>query len=496
MNSAEAYEALLTHLREEAALGQIAQLMHWDQEAMMPPAGAAQRAEQAAALMGVLHARRTDPRIADWLDATETDTLDEAGRWNLYWTRKRHEREARIPAELAIELARIRTLAHEVWVDARAKRDVAAFAPILGQIIELTRAQAECLREDGQSLYDALLEEYEPGATEAGLAAMFGQLRPRLAGLAERLAENRSMAPRLQGVFPKEAQLTLARQLAASLGYDFQAGRLDLVAHPFMSGTMGDVRITTRISEDDPFDCLLSVIHETGHALYEQGLDPALAWQPAGASVSMGVHESQSRLLENQIGRSAAFAEYLFPRLQAAFRETGIRSAEELYRALNHIEPGFIRTDTDEVHYNLHILLRFDLERALLTGDLPVKDLEAAWNERFAADLGRKVPDAAKGVLQDVHWSAGLIGYFPTYTLGNIHAAALWAAIRREIPEAGALVSDGEFAPLIAWLRKHIHSRGSLALPEDIITEACGHPVSVEPMLDYLEAKFGAFAPA
>lgn len=505
MTSAEAYEALLAHLKEEAALGQIAQLLHWDQEAVMPPRGARQRAEQAAALMGVLHARRTDPRIADWIDAINPEALDETGRWNFYWTRRRYQRAFSIPAELAIESARIRTLAHEVWVEARARRSFTDFAPILGQLVELTRAQAECLRGEGQSLYDALLEEYEPGATEAGLAAMFGRLRPRLSQLAEHAAERRTVenrcnnnckAPRLQGRFPEEAQLALARKIAGALGYDFDAGRLDLVVHPFMSGTRGDVRITARISEDDPLYCLLAVIHETGHALYEQGLAPELAWQPAGASVSMGVHESQSRLLENQIGRSAAFAEYLLPLMRASFGEIGISTPEALYRAINHVEPGFLRTEADEVHYNLHILLRFDLERALLTGDLPVEDLEDAWNTRFAADFGREVPHAADGVLQDVHWSAGLIGYFPTYTLGNIHAAALWAALRRDISDVDALIRAGEFAPVTAWLRAKVHESGSRGLPGEIIAGACGEQPSEGPLLDYLEAKFGTLVPA
>ena len=490
MNSAEAYEALLAHLKESAALGQIARLLHWDQEAMMPPRGAAQRAEQAGALMGVLHQRRTDPRLSDWLDAIEPETLDEAGRWNLHWTRRHHERAQRVPAALAIESARARTIGHEVWAEARAARRFADFAPTLARIVELTRAQAECLRAEGETLYDALLDEYEPGATEAGLAEMFGRLRPRLTLLRERIAGSGREPPRLSGRFPAEAQLALARETATAFGYDWQAGRLDLVVHPFVSGTLGDVRITARVDEREPFYCLSAVIHETGHAIYEQGLDPDLAWQPAGGSVSMGVHESQSRLAENQIGRSAAFAGWLFPRMRAGFGDIGIGSAEDLHRAANRVERGLIRTEADEVHYNLHIGLRFDLERALLTGDLPVEELEAAWNERFAADFGRTVPDAGQGVLQDVHWSAGLIGYFPTYTLGNIYAGELWAALRRDIPDTDALIGAGEMGPLIGWLREKVHRRGSLGMPAEIVAAACGHAPTEAPLLDYLEAKF------
>ena len=492
MKSAEAYDALLVHLRQTAALSQIAGLLHWDQEAMMPPKGAAQRAEQAGALARVLHERRTDPRIPESLDAIDPAELDEAGRVNLHWTKRRHLRDSRVPPELAVELARATTLGHAVWAEARAARRFPDFAPTLARIVELTRARAACLRGDGETLYDALLDGFEPGATEAGLSEMFARLRPRLTALRRRIAECGQQSPHLTGRFPAEAQLTLARETATACSYDWKAGRLDLVLHPFVSGTLGDVRITTRVSEDDPFYCLSAVIHETGHALYEQGLDAELAWQPAGASVSMGVHESQSRLTENQIGRSAPFAEWLFPRMKAAFGEIGVASPEELHRAANLVEPGFIRTEADEVHYNLHVLLRFDLERALLAGDLAVDDLEPAWNERFAADFGREVPDAARGVLQDVHWSAGLIGYFPTYTLGNIYAGELWGALTRDIADTDGLMRAGELAPIIGWLRQRVHRRGSLQYPAEIIAAACGHAPTETPLLEYLEGKFAA----
>lgn len=456
----------------------------------MPPKGAPQRAEQAAALTGVLHARRTDPRVGDWLGAIDADTLDEAGRANLFWTRRQYERSTRVPVALAAEIARATTLGHAVWAEARKAARFPDFAPTLARLVELRRAQAECLAGEGETLYDALLDGYEPGATEAGLAAMFDRLRPRLTSLRERIAGSGRQPPRITGRFGADAQLALARETATALCFDWEAGRLDMVIHPFVSGTLGDVRMTTRISETDPFYCLSAVIHETGHALYEQGLDPDLAFQPAGASVSMGVHESQSRLTENQIGRSAAFAEWLFPRMQAALGDTGLGSAADLYRAANRVEPGFIRTEADEVHYNLHILLRFDLERALLAGDLPVAELEAAWNERFEADFGRQVPDAAHGVLQDVHWSAGLIGYFPTYTLGNIYAGELWLALQREVPDTDGFMRAGELAPIINWLQERVHRRGSLAMPGEIAAQACGHAPTEGPLLDYLEAKF------
>ena len=494
MTSEDAYDALLAHLKETHALEQVARLLSWDQEAVMPPKGAAARAQQAGAMSAVLHARRTDPRIPEWIAAIDAAALDDAGRSNLREAGRTHERATRLPAKLAQDLAETTALAHRQWAGARAASDFAAFAPVLARVIELVRQQAACLRGEGKSLYDALLEDYEPGATEAGIAAIFGRLRAGLTALREKIADRMPVPPALTGPFPKASQMALARDLATVFGYDFQAGRLDLVVHPFCSGTRGDTRITTRVDEADPFNCLYSTIHETGHALYEQGLDPALAGQPAGEHASMGVHESQSRLAENQIGRSRAFMEVLFPRMGDAFGDFGAHDPETLYRAVNRVQPGFIRTEADEVHYNLHIMLRFELERALIGGDLQVGDLEAAWNDRFAADFGVAVPDAASGVLQDVHWSAGLFGYFPTYSLGNIYAAELFAAMQREVGDVDASIAAGDLAPLVGWLRRHVHTQGNLYAPTRIIEAAVGHAPTEAPLLAYLEEKFSALA--
>ena len=275
-------------------------------------------------------------------------------------------------------------------------------------------------------------------------------------------------------------------------GYDWEAGRLDLAVHPSSSGSGGDVRITTRVNEADPRECIYSTIHEVGHAVYEQGLDPALALLPAGSSASMGVHESQSRLFENQLGRSRAFCRWLWPAMREAFGDLGVDGPEGLYRAVNAVETGFIRTEADEVHYNLHVMMRFDLERAMIAGDLAVGDLEAAWNARFAADFGRTVPDARRGVLQDVHWSVGLFGYFPTYTLGNIYAAELHAALRRDVGAVDALLAAGELAPILDWLRTHIHRRGRLLAPRALVAAACGREPDAATLLGELEAKYGA----
>ena len=489
MSSNAAYTDLLAHVRETTALGQAARLLSWDQEVMMPAGGIAQRAEQAGAMVRVLHARRTDPRVGDWLAAIDGDALDPVGRANLREIRRAHDRAQRVPADLAAAKARLSTTGHRVWAEARATDDVAAFLPVLTEIVGLVRQEAECLREDGQTLYDALLDDYEPGTTEAEVADIFARLRAGLVDLRARVLD-RPAPPRLSGTFEEAAQMALARSLAGTMGYDWDAGRLDLTTHPFMAGTRGDARITTRIDRADPFNCLYSTIHETGHALYEQGLDPALEWQPAGNSVSMGVHESQSRLCENQIGRSAAYAEFLFPQMRDAFGDFGLAGPRDLYRAVNRVHSGFIRTEADEVHYNLHIMLRFDLERALISGDLDVADLEAAWNDRFRADFGVVVDRASNGILQDVHWSGGLFGYFPTYALGNVYAGCLWAAIRRDLGDTDAMVRAGDVTPIIDWLRRHIHRQGSIMMPRDLIATATGGPPDEQPLMAYLEAKF------
>ena len=491
MTSNYPYVALLEHSKQTEALGQVAGLLSWDQEAVMPHKGADARSEQAGAMSSVIHARRSDPRMAEWLDAIDTSMLDAAGRANVRLLRQNHERAIRVPGALATELAKTTARAHQIWAEAREANDVAAFLPTLKKVIELTREQASCLSDEGQSPYDALIDLYEPGATAESIGEIFGRLRSGLVDLRGRIAESNVEIPSLAGHFPKAAQMALTEELAATYGYDRDAGRVDLVVHPFCSGTRNDVRITTRVDENDPFNCLFSTIHETGHALYEQGLDPDLVWQPAGWSVSMGVHESQSRLCENQIGRSAAFADFLFPRMQAHFSDFGLESAQALYRAANHVRSGYIRTEADEVHYNLHIMLRFELERALISGDLAVNDLEAAWNDEFAADFGREVDVPANGVLQDVHWSAGLFGYFPTYSLGNIYAAELFAAMRSALPDLDAGIARGDLADAVGWLRAHVHRPGSIHTPTEVIAKACGHAPTEQPLLAYLNAKFG-----
>jgi len=483
-----AYDDLMDYARTTQALAQVAGRLGWDQETMMPRAAAPQRAEETAAMESVLHARRTDPRVGEWLAAVPEDD-DPVRAANLRLIRREHERARKVPARLAAEIARVTSTAQGVWAKARAEDDFAAFAPTLKEVVALKREEGAALAE-GADVYDAMLQDFEPGATAAELEAMFARMRPRLVAL--RAAVLDKPAPTaLTGTFDEGAQMRLARHVAKTFGYDMARGRVDKAVHPFSSGSGLDVRITTRTNPHDPFNSLYSTIHEVGHGAYEQNIHPDHLLTPVGQGVSMGVHESQSRIYENQLGRSQAFARWLYPQMQQAFGELNLPDPEALYAAINRVGAGYIRTEADEVHYNLHILMRFDLERDLIARQLEVEDLEAAWNDRFEADFGVAVDRPANGVLQDVHWSVGLFGYFPTYTLGNVYAGCLHAAMRRAVPDLDVGLAIGDLTPATDWLRDTVQGHGGLQTPRETIRQACGDAPSEAPLLDYLEKKFG-----
>ncbi len=485
-----AYDDLMAFDRETRALGQIAGRLGWDQETMMPRGAAPQRAEEMAAMEAVLHARRADARVGDWLAAIDADALDAVGQANLRHIRRSFDRAAKVPAALATRIARVTSEAQGIWADARAADDFNAFAPTLAEVIMLKREEGQALAAGGD-VYDAMLADYEPGTTGADLEAMFGAMRPVLTEL--RAAVRAAEAPAaLQGNFDEGAQMKLTRQLAKSFGYDMARGRVDKAVHPFSSGSGMDVRITTRTNAADPFNCFYSTVHEVGHAAYEQNIDDAYLLTPLGCGVSMGVHESQSRIYENQIGRSRAFTGWLFDQMKNSFGDFGIADADAFYAAVNRVGDGYIRTEADELQYNLHVLLRFDLERALMSGDLQVSALEGAWNDRFEADFGYAVDRPSNGVLQDVHWSVGLFGYFPTYSLGNVYAGCLNDAMRKALPDLDAALAAGDTSPATDWLRANVQTHGGLFEPRDVITRAVGHAPSEAPLLEYLKAKFTA----
>ena len=483
-----AFDDLMAYQRETSALDQIAGRLNWDQETMMPRGAARQRGQEMAAIEAVLHARRSDPQVGDWL--SEAEAPNEVAAAQLREIRRAHERARKVPADLAKRIAQVTSEAQGKWAAARDDEDVAAFVPVLDEVVALKREEGQALAAGGD-MYDAMLEDYEPGTTGAQIAAIFDAMRSRLVALRAAVLEKPAPAA-LKGPFDESAQMKLSRKLAKTFGYDMNRGRVDKAVHPFSSGSGADVRITTRTSPDDPFNCFYSTVHEVGHAAYEQGIDPLYALTPLGRGVSMGVHESQSRIYENQLGRSRAFTGWLFDQMTDVFGDLGIADQDSFYATVNRVANGYIRTEADEVQYNLHIMLRFDLERALMSGDLKVNDLEAAWNDRFAADFGYEVDRPSNGCLQDVHWSVGLFGYFPTYSLGNVYAGCLYQALRRDVPDLDADLMAGKTTGATGWLRENLQRHGGLYLPRDVITAASGMEPSEAPLLDYLEAKFGA----
>lgn len=482
------FNDLMAFQRETQALVQVAGRLGWDQETMMPRAAAPQRAEEMAAMESVLHARRGDARVAAWIADIDAASLDQAGQAQLREITRGYERSQKVPVELASQLARVTSQAQGIWAQARADEDVAAFLPILKEVVALRREEGAALA-DGGDLYDALLEDYEPYTAASEIADIFDAMRPRLVALRAACLEAEA-PPALQGHFPEAAQIALSNKLAGAFGYSFENGRIDKAVHPFSSGSGLDVRITTRVDEADPFNCFYSTIHEVGHACYEQGISSDYLLTPLGRGVSMGVHESQSRIYENQLGRGRAFTSWLYKEMREAFGDFGIASAEDFYRAVNRVKQGYIRTEADEVQYNLHVMLRFGLERALMAGDLVVDDLEAAWNDRFKSDFGYAVDKPSNGLLQDVHWSVGLFGYFPTYSLGNVYAGCLNAAMRAVLPGLDDDLAKGDTSAATGWLRENLQLHGGLRKPVDTITHATGGAVSAGPLLDYLELKF------
>lgn len=487
------YEELLTFQRETEALGQISQRLGWDQETVMPRSAAPQRAEEMSAITSVLHARRSSPQVGEWLDHIDPGRLTSVEAAQVRLIARSFERATKVPGPLAAAIAAATSKAQVLWADAREDEDVSAFLPLLEEVLALKREEAEALAGAG-SHYDALLQDFEPEMSAVELEAMFAAMRPRIVALRDAIVDAEARngdRPEVSGTFDDLGQMRLAARIARAFGYDFDYGRIDKAVHPFSSGSGLDVRITTRTSVADPFNCIYSTVHETGHAMYELGIADDHRMTPVGRGVSMGVHESQSRIFENQLARGRAFCGWLFDAMRGEFGELGVDSEDAFYAAVNRVGRGFIRTEADEVQYNLHIMLRFDLERALLSGDLLVADLEAAWNDRFKDDFGFAVDKPSNGCLQDVHWSVGLFGYFPTYSLGNVYAGCLYAAMDAALPELATELRSGNTSSAVAWLREKVHQHGGLRGPRATIEHATGEAISPELLLDYLEAKFG-----
>jgi len=495
-------EALRAFRGEVAILSDLAaaaDLLSWDQDTYMPPGASEGRGEQEATLHAIRHARLTDPAYGDLLEELEGSGLDPAGSDHamVREARRTARRAGRLPRRLVEELARRTASARVAWARARSEDRFDVFAPELAAVLELKREEADCVGwQSGASRYDALLDVYEPGATAASLKAVFEPMKAEQVALLAALTESRVQPAdeMLHRDYPVDVQRRVCEATAASFGYDFTRGRLDVTAHPFAIGIgADDVRITTRYDASFLNTALFGTMHEAGHAMYEQGFAREYHRTPLAHGASLGIHESQSRLWENLVGRSLPYWEGAFPALRAAFPEAlAGEDVEGFYAAVNRVESSLIRVEADEVSYNLHILVRFELELALLSGDLSVADLPAAWNDLYRSYLGVTPPSDSLGCLQDIHWAVGLVGYFPTYALGNLVSAQLFAAARSALPDLDDQVRAGDFAPLLGWLRSNVHVHGSRYLPNDLIARATGAALDSRHYLDYLQGKYGA----
>lgn len=483
-----AIQRLRTLARERALVATSAAVVGWDQETYLPDDSHPWRAEQLAWLSEKAHELGTSAAWGEALAAAEDEGSDPALTAAM---RRDYDRSAKLPGELVAREAHASALGKQAWADARSRSDFPAFAPHLVTLLDIAREKAERWGYPSEP-YDALLDPYERGATAAGIATLFDTLRPSLRELAAAAVERsqRRDARLPAGPYPIASQIAFNAEVATSLGFDFRAGRIDTTTHPFCT-TLGprDVRLTTRYDENDFTSSLLGVMHEAGHGLYEQGLPPEEVGLPSGEAASLGIHESQSRLWENHVGRSRPFWEKWLPAAARHFPQLAGLDLDDFLAAIHRAGFSFIRVEADEATYDLHILLRFDIERRLVSGDLAVDDIPAAWNEGFRDLFGTVPPDDAHGCLQDIHWSMGGLGYFPTYTLGNLNAAQLFAAAT-SVPAIRDGVAKASYAPLLTWLRENVHAKGAVLSPADIIRHATGKEPSPAAHLDHLRARY------
>jgi carboxypeptidase Taq len=490
------YDRFIAKVKETRTLGSIGSLLGWDQETYMPPKGHEHRAEQLAILSGLVHERTVSDEMGALLDElagpAAAGALGAERAANVREVRRSYDRAKKLPRELVEEIAKTQSLAQEAWVHARKASDFAAFAPWLEKNLALQKRVADLYGYETEP-YDALLDVYEPGARARDIAPVFAALRREIVPLVQAIGASSRRPTPLRGPFPKEKQREFGEAVARDMGFDFEAGRLDISAHPFCSGFHPrDVRLTTRYDETDFRGSLFGVMHEAGHGLYEQGLDARNTGTPMAEAASTGIHESQSRLWENLVGRSRPFWRHYYPKLAKCFPEALAGVGEDaFYAAVNEAKPSLIRVEADEVTYNLHILLRFEIEQALFSGALSVAELPGVWNKKMQEYLGLTPPDDARGVLQDVHWSCGLFGYFPTYTLGNLYAAQFFATAKKEVADLEAKVARGELLPLREWLRERIHRHGMLYAPGELCEKVTGAPLDARHFNAYLKGKFG-----
>jgi carboxypeptidase Taq len=489
---------LKRRLLEISDLGSAASVLSWDQATYMPPGGAAARARQGAVLSGLAHEKSTDPALGRLLDALTpyADNLpdDSDDACLIRVARRDFDKAVKVPAAFVARWSQFGSASYDAWTRARPANDFAAMRPLLQQALDFSRAYADFLAPYAH-IADPLIDGPDEGMTTASVRALFKALRAELVPIVRAIAAQQPAdSSCLRGTFAEAPQIELGLAAVRRFGYDFSRGRLDKTLHPFCTKfSAGDVRITTRVRADDIADALFSTLHEAGHALYEQGVGPDLEGTPLGYGTSAGVHESQSRLWENVVGRSRGFWEHFYPSLRKAFPDHfGKVPLDTFYRAINKVERSLIRTDADEVTYNLHIMMRFDFELDLLEGRLEVADLPEAWGARFKADLGIVPPDDRDGCLQDVHWYYGTVGGgFQGYAIGNILSAQFYAAALEAHPGLPAEIASGNFGTLHGWLREHVYRHGRKFQPDDLVKRATGSRMRIEPYIAYLRGKYG-----
>ena len=492
-----AYKELETRFKRIAALGEAVGMLHWDMSVLMPPGGADSRTEQLTALKLTTHEMKTDPALAGLLDEAESALPDDPWQSaNLREMRRIWIHANAMEASLVEAMSRACSACELTWREARPENDFVRVLPYLEEVLNLTR-QVAAVKSDALicSEYEALLDQYEPGGRTARIDELFSDLAGFLPEFTETaLARQADRADPVlpDGPFSTERQRILGEKLMGTLGFDFDAGRLDVSLHPFCGGVPGDIRITTRYADNDFTQSLMGVLHETGHALYEMGLPDDWRYQPVGSARGMALHESQSLLIEMQACRSREYLEFAAPLMRDAFSGSGSKwEVDNLYRLYTRVDPSFIRVDADEVTYPAHIILRYRLERALIDDKLGLADLPGAWNDGMEDLLGIRPPDDRLGCLQDIHWYDGAWGYFATYTMGAMAAAQLFAAAKRELPDIPEGISRGDFSHLIGWMRKHLHAKASSASTDELMIQATGEPLETASFKAHLQARYG-----
>ena len=491
------YNQLKEILAEIADLNAVGSLLGWDQQTYMPRGGTEVRGYQMATIGKIAHQKFTSEEVGKLLDelqpvVAEMDPDSDEARL-VKVTRRLYDKDVKVPTEWVVEFAQVTAAAHQAWGEARAENNFPKFQPLLEKIVDLRRRYAEIFAPYDH-VYDPLLDDFEPGLKTADAKAIFGALRPQQVELIKAIKERPQVDNSfLHQAFDEQKQWAFGVEVISKFGFDWNRGRQDKSLHPFTTGFgLDDVRITTRVSPNYLNMALFGTMHETGHALYDLGGDHKYERTPLSHGASLAIHESQSRMWENLVGRSLPFWEYFYPRLQEFFPgQLRNVSLEKFYKGINRVEPSLIRVEADEATYNLHIMLRLEIEIALMEGTLAVKDLPDAWNDRVQDYLGLKPPDNSRGVLQDIHWSGGMIGYFSTYALGNLISAQLWERINQEIPNLPEQIRQGKFDALLSWLRQNIHQYGAKFEPQELVQRVTGSKIDPAPYMRYLREKFG-----